>query len=99
MARVGTPNSPAGRGKLRTYLGIAPGVGKTYEMLRAGRAKHRSGADVVVGFLQHHPRPATAAQVAGLEVLNGTVTYEGTTYEELDVAAVLDRRPAIALVD
>jgi two-component system, OmpR family, sensor histidine kinase KdpD len=99
MARVGTEGSDAGRGKLRTYLGIAPGVGKTYEMLRAGRAKRRSGADVVVGFLQHHARPATTAQVAGLEVLNGTVSYQGTTFEELDVAAVIDRRPALALVD
>jgi two-component system, OmpR family, sensor histidine kinase KdpD len=99
MTGAGTAGAGAGQGKLRTYLGIAPGVGKTYDMLRDGRAQRRAGVDVVVGFLQRHPRPATAAQVAGLEVLNTAVTYQGTTFDELDVAAVIDRRPGLALVD
>jgi two-component system, OmpR family, sensor histidine kinase KdpD len=87
------------RGKLRTYLGIAPGVGKTYAMLRDGRAQRRSGVDGVVGFWQRHERAATAAEVTGVEVLTGTVTYRGVSVAELDVAAVLDRHPALALVD
>jgi two-component system sensor histidine kinase KdpD len=56
---------PAGRGKLRTYLGIAPGVGKTYAMLRDARARQRSGADTVVAHWERHGRPATAAQLTG----------------------------------
>jgi two-component system, OmpR family, sensor histidine kinase KdpD len=90
---------PYARGRLRTYLGIAPGVGKTYAMLRDGRAQRRSGVDAVVAFWQRHGRAATAAEVAGLEVLTGTATYRGVSVEELDVAAVLDRRPGLALVD
>jgi two-component system, OmpR family, sensor histidine kinase KdpD len=90
---------PAVRGQLRTYLGIAPGVGKTYAMLRDGRAQRRCGVDVVLAFWERHGREATAAQVDGLEELTRTVSYRGASVEELDVAAVLDRRPALALVD
>jgi two-component system, OmpR family, sensor histidine kinase KdpD len=91
---------PAGRGRLRTYLGIAPGVGKTYAMLRDGRARRRSGVDAVVAQLERHGRPATTAQLHGLDVLPArTVTYRGANFAELDVAAVLDRRPELALVD
>jgi two-component system sensor histidine kinase KdpD len=57
------------RGRLRTYLGIAPGVGKTYVMLRDGRAERRKGTDVVLGYWERHGRPATVAQVADLEML------------------------------
>jgi len=90
----------AGRGKLRTYLGIAPGVGKTYAMLRDGRARRRSGVDTVVAHWERHGRPATAAQLGDLEVLPArTVTYRGASFAELDVAAVLDRRPRLAVVD
>ncbi len=92
--------SPAGRGKLRTYLGIAPGVGKTYAMLRDARARQRSGADTVVAHWERHGRPVTAAQLADLEVLPArTVTYRGATFAELDGAATLDRRPELAVVD
>jgi two-component system, OmpR family, sensor histidine kinase KdpD len=87
-------------GRLRTYLGIAPGVGKTYEMLRDARALRRSGADVVVAYRERHGRAATAAQVGDLELLpTRTVTYRGVTFNELDVAAVLDRGPELAVVD
>jgi two-component system sensor histidine kinase KdpD len=65
---------PAARGRLRTYLGIAPGVGKTYAMLRDGRAQRRRGVDAVLAFWQRHGRPATAGQVDGLEVLTGTIS-------------------------
>jgi two-component system, OmpR family, sensor histidine kinase KdpD len=89
-----------GRGRLRTYLGIAPGVGKTYAMLRDARARQRSGTDVVVAHWERHGRAATAAQLAGLEVLpDRTVTYRGTDFAELDAAAVLDRCPELAVVD
>jgi two-component system sensor histidine kinase KdpD len=91
---------PAGRGKLRTYLGIAPGVGKTYAMLRDARARQRSGADTVVAYWERHGRSATAAQLGDLEVLPArTVTYRGVSFAELDGAAVLDRRPELAAVD
>ena len=90
----------AGRGRLRTYLGMAPGVGKTYAMLRDGRAQRRSGVDVVVAYQERHGRAATAAQLADLEVLpTRTVTYRGGSFAELDVTAVIDRRPDLALVD
>ena len=87
-------------GRLRTYLGIAPGVGKTYAMLRDGRAQRRSGVNAVVAYRERHGRAATAAQLADLEVLSTrTVTYRGASLTELDVTAVLDRRPELALVD
>ena len=90
----------AGRGRLRIYLGIAPGVGKTYAMLRDGRARRRSGVDAVVAYRERHGRAATAAQLGDLEVLpTRTVTYRGASFAELDVTAVLDRRPGLALVD
>jgi two-component system, OmpR family, sensor histidine kinase KdpD len=96
----GTKEPLTGRGELRTYLGIAPGVGKTYTMLRDGRAQGRRGVDAVVAYLERHGRPATAAQLDGLEVLaTRPVTYRGTSSEELDVTAVLDRHPELALVD
>ena len=93
-------DSPAGRGNLRTYLGMAPGVGKTYAMLRDGRARRRAGTDTVVAYWQRHGRPATAAQLGDLELIPAsTVTYRGASFAELDVQAVLDRHPELALVD
>jgi two-component system sensor histidine kinase KdpD len=90
----------ADSGRLRTYLGIAPGVGKTYAMLRDGRARRRSGIDAVVAYRERHGRAATAAQLGDLEVLpTRTVTYRGASFEELDIIAVLERRPGLALVD
>jgi two-component system sensor histidine kinase KdpD len=92
--------SPTDRGRLRIYLGIAPGVGKTYAMLRDGRARRRSGVDAVVAYWERHGRAATAAQLGDLEELpTRTVTYRGTSFEELDVNAVLERKPELALVD
>jgi two-component system sensor histidine kinase KdpD len=103
IAQASVPDpgeSPAGRGRLRTYLGIAPGVGKTYAMLRDGRARRRAGVDAVVAYRERHGRAETAAQLADLEVLpTRTVTYRGTSFAELDVAAVLARRPELVLVD
>ena len=87
-------------GTLRIYLGAAAGVGKTFAMLNEGRRRAEYGEDVVVGFVETHGRPKTAEQVGGLEVVpRRRVAYRGATFEELDVDAVLARRPRVALVD
>ncbi|MFJ1567111.1 DUF4118 domain-containing protein [Streptomyces erythrochromogenes] len=89
-----------GRGKLRIYLGAAPGVGKTYAMLSEGHRRTERGADCVVGFVEHHGRPRTQVMLHGLEqVERQTLTYRGATFTEMDVDALLARRPAMALVD
>ena len=87
-------------GELRVYLGAAPGVGKTYKMLEEGHRRAERGTDVVVGLVETHGRPHTAALVEGLEVVpRRTLVHRGATFEEMDVDAVLARRPAVALVD
>src|SRR5437660_5371090 len=88
------------RGRLRIYLGSAAGVGKTYAMLSEGHRRAERGADVVVGFAEAHARPQTIALLAGREVVpRATLEYRGGTFEEMDLDAVLARRPQIALVD
>ena len=88
------------RGTLRIYLGAAPGVGKTFAMLNEGRRRRDRGTDVVVAFVETHGRPATAAQVGTLEVVpRRRFEYRGTDFEEMDLEAVLARKPAVALVD
>src|SRR6266571_5700000 len=90
----------AGRGHLRIYLGSAAGVGKTYAMLGEGHRRAERGADVVVGFAEAHERPQTSALLAGLDVVpRATLEYRGGTFEEMDLDAVLARKPGIALVD
>jgi two-component system sensor histidine kinase KdpD len=82
------------------YLGAAAGVGKTFAMLNEGRRRAEYGEDVVVGFVETHGRRKTAEQIAPLEVVpRRRVGYRGSTFEELDVDAVLARRPQVALVD
>ncbi|AQZ69520.1 Osmosensitive K+ channel histidine kinase KdpD [[Actinomadura] parvosata subsp. kistnae] len=88
------------RGRLRVYLGAAPGVGKTYAMLGEGRRATERGRDVVVGLVETHGRPRTAALLEGLEVVpRRSVVYRGATFTELDVEAVIARRPKVALID
>lgn len=88
------------RGILRIFLGAAPGVGKTYSMLEEGHVQAAAGVDVVAGIVRDHGREQTRAQLEGLEQLpTKTVGYRGSDFEELDVAALLARRPALALVD
>ena len=88
------------RGTLRVYLGAAPGVGKTYAMLSEAQRARERGADIVVGFVETHGRPKTAELIAGLEVIpRRRIEYRGTVFEEMDVDAVLARRPERALVD
>ncbi|MCX4671190.1 sensor histidine kinase KdpD [Streptomyces sp. NBC_01381] len=89
-----------GRGKLRIYLGAAPGVGKTYAMLSEGHRRVERGTDCVVAFVEHHNRPRTEVMLHGLEQLpRRSVEYRGTSFTEMDVDAVLARKPAVALVD
>jgi two-component system sensor histidine kinase KdpD len=88
------------RGRLRIYLGAAPGVGKTFAMLGEGHRRRDRGADVVVAFVETHGRPHTAAAVGDLEVVpRRVIEHRGAAFEEMDLDAVLARRPAIALVD
>ncbi|UWU79006.1 sensor histidine kinase KdpD [Bradyrhizobium huanghuaihaiense] len=87
-------------GKLKIFVGAAPGVGKTYEMLQSAHARRKAGIDVVVGFVETHGRAETEALVRGLEVVpRKRLDYRGQIVEEMDLDAVIARRPQIALVD
>ena len=89
-----------GRGRLKIFLGAAPGVGKTYEMLLAAQARRREGCDVVVGIVEPHGRRETEALLEGLEVIpRQQVEYKGHLLGEMDLDAILKRRPALVLVD
>ena len=88
------------RGKLRVYLGAAPGVGKTFKMLEEGQRRAERGADVAIAFVETHGREQTARMAEGLETVPRTTReYRGILFEEMDLDAVLDRHPQIALVD
>jgi len=88
------------RGQLRIYIGAAPGVGKTYAMLNEGWRRRQRGTDVVVGFVETHARANTAAQIRNLEVVpRRHIEHKGRWFEEMDLAAVVERRPDVALVD
>jgi two-component system, OmpR family, sensor histidine kinase KdpD len=88
------------RGRLKLYLGFAAGVGKTYEMLQEAHRLKRQGVDVVIGFIETHGRAETAALVEGLELVpRRRVEYRGVVLEEMDLDALLARRPTLALVD
>lgn len=87
-------------GKLKIFVGAAPGVGKTYEMLQSAHARRKSGTDVVIGFVETHGRAETEALVRGLEVVpRKRLDYRGQIVEEMDLDAVIARRPKVALVD
>ncbi|MGW8554934.1 DUF4118 domain-containing protein [Streptomyces tubercidicus] len=88
------------RGKLRIYLGAAPGVGKTYAMLSEAHRRVERGTDCVVAFVEHHDRPRTEVMLHGLEQIpRKELEYRGTRFTEMDVDAVLERAPAVVLVD
>jgi two-component system, OmpR family, sensor histidine kinase KdpD len=102
MSQMGYPGqqAPPSRGQLRIYLGSAAGVGKTFAMLSEGHRRQERGADVVVAFVETHDRQHTADLLDGLEVVpRARIAYRGTFFEEMDLDAVLARRPEIALVD
>jgi two-component system sensor histidine kinase KdpD len=90
-----------GRGRLRIYLGAAPGAGKTYAMLQEGqRRRKRGSADVVVGYVETYNRPLTVEALEGLEVIpRRPIPYQGVVLEEMDTGAIIARNPTVALVD
>src|SRR5690349_1188339 len=100
LRRVQEEAARAGRGQLKVFLGSSPGVGKTFTMLEAARAKQTEGLDVVVGVVETHGRAETARLLDGLEILpRRTVEYRGTTLQEFDIDGALARHPALLLVD
>src|SRR5512138_3903813 len=87
-------------GRLKIFVGAAPGVGKTYEMLQSAHARKKAGADVVVGVVETHGRAETEALLKGLEVLpRKRIAYRDQTLEEMDIDGLIARRPQLALVD
>jgi len=87
-------------GKLKIYIGACPGVGKTYQMLTEGNRLKTRGVDVVIGYVEPHARPDTTAQIKDLEIVPPReVQYHGITLKEMDIDAVLARKPTIVLVD
>jgi two-component system sensor histidine kinase KdpD len=88
------------RGKLKVYLGSSAGVGKTYSMLAEGNRLKQRGVDVVIGYVEPHARPETTAQIGALEIIAPRVTlYHGIEIREMDLRAILERKPTVVLVD
>jgi two-component system, OmpR family, sensor histidine kinase KdpD len=88
------------RGRLKVFLGAAPGVGKTFEMLQTAQAKRREGVDLVIGIVETHGRKETEALLDGLEVVaRRRVEYRGHHLDEMDLDAILKRHPKLVLVD
>jgi two-component system sensor histidine kinase KdpD len=97
LARIGASGD---RGRLRVYLGMAPGVGKTYRMLEEGHRRLTRGTDLVVGYVEPHGRPETIKLLDGLEVVpRRRVEYRGVVVEEMDTDAIIARKPTVALID
>jgi two-component system, OmpR family, sensor histidine kinase KdpD len=95
-ARMASPD----RGHLKVFIGMAPGVGKTYRMLQEGAAEADGGRDVAIGYLEPHGRAETLAQAQGLEIIpRRPVVYRGTPLQEMDLPAVLARKPELCLID
>src|SRR6266850_1877406 len=106
MARRGRPEDflelvqRARRGRLKLYIGFAAGVGKTYRMLEEAHDLRKRGVDIALALIEPHGRPETAALLEGLEVVpRRRVAYRGVRVEEMDLDAVLARKPEIAVVD
>jgi two-component system sensor histidine kinase KdpD len=100
LLRVQAEEAKKSRGRLKIFFGAAPGVGKTYTMLEAGREQAREGIDVLVGYIEPHVRPETQALVLGLDVLaRREVPYRGAKLVEFDLEAALAQRPQLILVD
>jgi two-component system, OmpR family, sensor histidine kinase KdpD len=100
LKRVRRQAGAGARGHLRLYLGMAPGVGKTYAMLMEGHRRKERGTDLVIGFVETYGRPMTIAAIGDLEIIpRQQIPYKGVILEEMDTEAVIRRRPAVALVD
>jgi len=90
----------ARHGRLKIFLGAAPGVGKTYEMLKAAQSRRTDGVDVVIGLIETHGRQHTEEQRYGLEVIpRKPIEYKEHVFEEMDLDAILERRPDLVIVD
>jgi K+-sensing histidine kinase KdpD len=90
----------ARHGRLKIFLGAAPGVGKSYEMLKAAQSRRHDGADVVIGLIETHGRQDTEDQLRGLEVIpRKRIGYKEHVLEEMDIDALLERRPGLVIVD
>jgi two-component system sensor histidine kinase KdpD len=99
LARVRAEETD-GRGRLRVYVGMAPGVGKTFRMLEEGHRRVERGTDLVVGFVEAHNRPHTLELLEGLEIVpRERIEYRGVVVEEMDTDAVIARKPTVALID
>jgi len=95
-----TPPATPKRGRFKIFLGYAAGVGKTYQMLDEGQALHRKGVDVVVGYFEPHGRKDTISRTEGLESIpRRKLEYRGTTFEDMDTDAIIQRQPEVCLVD
>jgi len=100
LAEIQREERTATRGQLKIFFGMCPGVGKTYTMLEAARARRKDGVDVVVGIVETHGRKETEALLEGLEILpRKELEYRGVTLNEMDIDAILVRRPPLVLVD
>src|SRR5262249_35450168 len=100
LDRVRQQAGAGARGRHRVYLGIAPGVGKTFTALEELHRRKERGTDVVIGFLETHGRAHTAELASGIEAMpRKRIPYKGVTVEEMDTDAVIARHPAVALVD
>jgi two-component system, OmpR family, sensor histidine kinase KdpD len=100
LAAIHKAESRERRGQLKVFLGMCPGVGKTFAMLEAAKRELNAGRDVVVGYVETHGRKETEALTAGFETIpRKQIDYRGVTLTELDLDAVLARRPALVLVD
>jgi two-component system sensor histidine kinase KdpD len=100
LSRIGGAAGERPRGRLRVYLGMAPGVGKTFRMLEEGHRRSARGTDLVVGFVEAHGRPETERLLAGLEIVpRRRVEHRGVAIEEMDTDAIVARAPTVALVD
>ncbi len=90
----------ATHGKLKIFLGYAAGVGKTYQMLEEAQNLKAQGVDVVIGYFEPHGRKDTIAKTEGLEMIpRKIVEYRGSSFEEMDVDAIADRAPQVAVID
>jgi len=100
LERVRRQAGAGARGRLRLYLGMAPGVGKTYAMLMEGHRRKERGTDVVIGFVETYGREKTIEAIGDLEIVpRKQIPYKGVILEEMDTDAVIRRHPAVALVD
>src|SRR5216683_3003287 len=100
LDRVRREAGAGARGRHRVYLGIAPGVGKTYTALEELHRRKERGTDIVIGLIETHGRPRTAELASSLEVVpRKLISYKGVNVEEMDTDAVITRHPAVALVD